>query len=437
MTPPSNRLRSVCAALAVAVIALSPHPAAYAAGTDGPVAPHGEGLHVALPKDEAARHRPAVVTGEVTTKRFRILHTRHSEGAARTLAGRIENVRDDFQRVLGRDWPGVTEIRLGVGRQEMEALALPGGKPPAWAAAIAYPGHNIMLLDALSLVKPEGEVTLRHELSHVALGQLSDRWPRWFQEGVAMYLTGDRFSVSQYSAMFRAVTTERLFLFDTLTDDWPDHPGDVEIAYAQSVIFVSWMANRYGPDRFGALIDHVQSGSEFETAYAVAFQATLSVDEEAWRKTLANRYSWTPIVTGGTAFWGLISLLTVVAWFRRRRVQALKMAELAAQDAAEDAATRLSRAMQSFPPAEDGRTSSDPDDGVPWDNWHGDEEPSDAPERAAADDELPSSSREATSSDEADELDRDREAEDDRGGDEESEDDAPEDPPDKTRRTLH
>ena len=32
---------------------------------------------------------------------------------------------------------------------------------------------------------------LRHELAHVALGQFSPVWPRWFQEGVAQHLTGE------------------------------------------------------------------------------------------------------------------------------------------------------------------------------------------------------------------------------------------------------
>ncbi|HSP78061.1 MAG TPA: hypothetical protein VLQ93_06005, partial [Myxococcaceae bacterium] len=74
--------------------------------------------------------RPELVTGELETPRFRILYTAKSQGAARELAKSIESVRDAFMGVLGRDWPGVTEIRVGVGRPEFEALALPGGEPP-------------------------------------------------------------------------------------------------------------------------------------------------------------------------------------------------------------------------------------------------------------------------------------------------------------------
>ena len=294
--------------------------------------------------------RPAIASGEISTARFRLVHTESAKGAAESLSKRIEAARDAFQQVLGRDWPGVTEIRIGVGREEFEQLALPGGKPPRWSVAVAYPGHNIILLDALSLSRPDGEVTLRHELSHVALGQLADdAWPRWFQEGVAMYLTGDRFSITQYTALFRAVTQERLFDFQDLTTAWPQHASDVEIAYAQSAVFVAHLVERYGPGRLGELIDHVQGGAGFEVAFARAFKTSLGVEQDAWAKDLPSRYSWTPIITGGTMVWVLASVLTVLGWMRRRRVLARRKAEMAAEEAAEDAALQLAEPPTSDP----------------------------------------------------------------------------------------
>ncbi|HYX91555.1 MAG TPA: peptidase MA family metallohydrolase, partial [Myxococcaceae bacterium] len=288
---------------------------------------------------------PALVAGEVTTPRFRILYTQRSEASARALAARIERVRDAFHEVLGRDWPGVTEIRVGLGREEMEQLSLDGAVP-AWAEALAYPERNVILLDARSLLKPDGEVTLRHELSHVALGQLAPSWPRWFQEGIALYLTGDRFSITQYAAMFRAVTRDRLFDFEDLAESWPQQPQDVEIAYAQSVVFVAHLVDRFGPQKLGELVDHVRAGAPFEVAFARAFQTSVGVEQEAWKQELPRRYSWTPIVTGGSVFWGLAALLVVAAWVRRRRVRSLRYAQMAAQEAAEDAAVKLAATAQ-------------------------------------------------------------------------------------------
>ncbi|MBF5041154.1 hypothetical protein IR215_02025 [Simulacricoccus sp. 17bor-14] len=279
--------------------------------------------------------RPALVAGELSTRRFRILYTARAEGAARALAKEIEGVRDSFGQLLGRDWKGTTEIRVGVGREEFEALALPGGAPPGWAVALAYPAHQIILLDALSLRSEQGPTTLRHELAHVALGQLGPAWPRWFQEGLAMNVSGERLSVSQYTALFRAVRQDRILHFEDLDEGWPEQPWDVEVAYAQSSAFVAHLASRYGPERMAELVDAVGRGAPFETAFARAFRSTLRLEEESWREELPARYGWLPLATTGELLWLLATLLCCAAFVLRQRQKRRHLAALELEDARE------------------------------------------------------------------------------------------------------
>lgn len=333
---------------------------------------HGSHAHDLVVNDAALvpHERPSRVTGEVTTKRFRILHTAAATVAAHELAAQIEGVRDGFGAILGRDWPGVTEIRLGVGRTEFEALALPGGRPPGWAVALAYPAHQIILLDALSLHAPDGQQTLRHELAHVALGQLAKEWPRWFQEGVAQNVTGERYSLTHYSALFRAVTQERVFHFEDLHDDWPDHPSDVEIAYAQSAAFVAHLSAKFGPQAMGVLVDGVRDGEPFEQAFGKAFRTSLLVEETDWREGLAARYGWLPLTTSSALLWLVASGLCVAAFVRRRQQKEARLAEMAAQDAAEDAALRVLAARAAvLPGALPGTDAAGPAPELNWPEW--------------------------------------------------------------------
>ena len=179
-----------------------------------PPAPEAEQLQMPSSGPITAQ---SMQTAEVRTPRFRIVHTPRARGAAEYLARDIENVRDDIAALLGRDWPGITEIRVGFGREEYEAMALPGGHPPSWAVALAYPGQNLVLVEAHSLINGEGPLTLRHELVHAALGQFGAGWPHWFQEGLAQELTGERkWHVAQVATLTRAVTQDRVFFFDDL-----------------------------------------------------------------------------------------------------------------------------------------------------------------------------------------------------------------------------
>ena len=322
--------------LLLALLAIAPPPGAE----DG------------VPLTEPLRHvfaAPDVAppTQTMETARFRLVYTERAKGAAAFLAKDLERIRDEVREVLGRDWPGVTEVRLGFGREEYEALALPGGLPPSWAVALAYPEHNVMLVEAHSLIQGDGQTTFRHELVHVALGQLGDGWPRWLQEGLAQDLTGERrFRVSQFALLAQAVSTNRIFRFDDLARGFPERAADVEIAYAQSAAFVRFLRDRHGPVAFGRLIDFVAAGDNFEKALGKAFHAPLSFEEQAFRDELPSRYPWwTIILSGGSVVWALSTVLLVWAHVRRRKVVALHRAEQSRQELLEDSASWLIAAL--------------------------------------------------------------------------------------------
>jgi hypothetical protein len=295
-------------------------------------------LTVPPPGVHLPAHKPPPVD-ELDTPRFRIFYTARAKASAEQLAKEIEPLRDSVQRVLGRDWDGVTEIRLGYDRAEMEALALPGGMPPSWATALAYPDENVMLVEAHSLVAADGRTTLRHELVHVALGRLGQGWPRWFQEGLAQALTGERtYSLTQYATLARAVSQGRVYRLDDLTHGFPEMPSNVEIAYAESAAFVSYLRDTHGEAQFAQLVDFVHQGLPFETSFAKAFHTSLALDEKAFDAELPGRYPLWPIVTGGSTLWVLAAAMVVYGWIRRRRQVLLLRAQQALIEEQEDAA---------------------------------------------------------------------------------------------------
>lgn len=297
--------------------------------------------------------RSPLLKGALTTPHFRIEYTARSEGAAKALAAQIEDAREAFHKTFRREWPGVTTIMLGVGREEYEAIA-PSGRPPSWAVALAYPERNAILLEAGSLTSAEGFATLQHELSHVALGRLGHGWPAWFQEGMAMHLSGERYGLNQYTTLFRAIRQGRILRFKDLSDTWPTHPSDVEIAYAQSLSFVDYLVDEHGPEKLGELLDGVQRGDTFDQAFIKAFGKAVDLKEEEWGKALPARYSWLPLSVGNSLLWLGAAALCVAAFMVRRARKAKRLRELEAEDAAEDAARRLlaaeAAAVNPYPP---------------------------------------------------------------------------------------
>jgi hypothetical protein len=277
----------------------------------------------------------------IETPRFHIVHTPESKAAAQKLATQVEPLRDHMAEVLGRDWPGKTEVRLGMGREQFESLA-PERPVPSWAEGLAWPQLNVVVMEAKSLVQGDGQKTFRHELVHVALGQLGKDWPRWFQEGVAQVLTGERkYDLETYATLVRAVRTDRVFRFDDLTTKWPDTAADVQIAYAQSDAFVRFIFERHSKAELQELLDETSRGTPFPTAFALAMHTSIGVEEASFRLILPDRYPLWPVITMGSSLWVFSAVMVVVGWARRRK-QVLQLRALqAAAEAAEDEARRL------------------------------------------------------------------------------------------------
>lgn len=280
---------------------------------------------------------PVLNTSSRATGRFRIVFTERSKDVVDALAEELETSATRIAARLGRPWQGVTEVRVGFDRDEMEALS-PGGRPPSWAVALAFPDAGVVLLEARTWRRDAGKTTLRHELAHIALGRVATGWPRWFQEGMAQELTMERrFSFAHYTTLAQAASSERIFKFADLTQGFPESAADVELAYAQSAAFVAFLHDRHGAEGFGALLDAMTDDATFELAFAKAFHTSLRLEEAAFLIALPKSYPVWPLVTGGTSAWAVLSGLVVVGWVRRRREVAAFRARQEEVEALEDA----------------------------------------------------------------------------------------------------
>jgi len=89
----------------------------------------------------------------------------------------------------------------------------------------------------------------------------------------------------------------------------------------------------------------VAEGASFETAVLTAYRMDLAYLERDWRQGLGERFRLLPMVMTGTALWGGIALLAIVAFARRRRQQRDKLARWEQEEAdAERALSALAHA---------------------------------------------------------------------------------------------
>ncbi len=267
------------------------------------------------------------------TSRFVFRASPGAEGVARHLARSAEEIRDRLAQDLGEDYDGITEVRIGHDTASFRALMPPGRKAPTWAAGVAYPDLDLIVLDGRGAPRSASlEQVLAHEVSHIALGRLAPgRFPRFFLEGIATYHAGE-WDLGRVALLSGAVTRDELIPLSDLVRGWPDHPQEVRLAYAESIAFVSWFFGTYGRPAMHRLIRGVVAGAPFEAALEAATGEPLWKLEIAWHDALRLRYTWVPAVASTGFFWGLISLLFLYAWWHRRRGARRRLAEMEAEE---------------------------------------------------------------------------------------------------------
>lgn len=289
-------------------------------------------LLVAAPA--GADEGPGTLVAE--TARLRFVAAPGAEATARALALAGEEDRDWVSRDLGRDWDGVTEVRVAASRAAFDRMLPPDVSLPDWAGGVAFAAQNLVVIHA-----PPGSTsarhTLRHELSHVAVGRLTQgRVPRWFLEGLAQLREGNKWSTEGPSLVLAALS-DGLFSFDALRGAFPARPSDVELAYAQSAHFVQWIANAHGDESLSEVLHQVVDGSSFEDAVLRVTGTRLRVLENEWRRELARWELLIHFFRSDELLWTAVTMLFLAASWQALRRKRRQFARLADEEAADDA----------------------------------------------------------------------------------------------------
>ena len=272
---------------------------------------------------------PPPLDSQTQSTHFVFHHRKAQAPAASDLARKSDDLRRRILSDLGSDRPDKTRVYLALDVADMRRVAPEGVRVPAWAAGMAFPRMNLILL---KLTTGSGSATdvdrvFAHEFSHVALDHAVGfkPLPRWFKEGFAIYQSGE-WSFGRTRALTGGVVSGRLFSLEALSERFPTSVRDIELAYAQSIDFVSFLLGEYGPRPFRRMIGLLASGWDFFLALEEAYDDGLFAIEEAWHRDLKMRFTWIPLLTGTATLWFLAAVVFILAYVkkRRRRLEAME-----------------------------------------------------------------------------------------------------------------
>lgn len=264
--------------------------------------------------------------------------------------------RERLRELFG--YPVLNRVSVHVGRTpgEMATLAPAGSPFPKYAEGVAYPGLGLILL-TIDPKYPNSEHDLgevfRHELAHLALHEALEgrHVPLWLNEGFAIHLSGES-QLARMQTLWTATLSETLMPLSQLDQHFPDDIVQTPIAYAQSADVVRYLLRTRYSQRFVAMLRRVRSGQPFTSAMNDAYGFEVygvgenSLEDE-WRRDVAKRYSFWPVLFSGSMVWiGALGLF-VVGYYRKRKQQRVTLDRWAVEEAVER--------QQATPPVPSGR----------------------------------------------------------------------------------
>lgn len=200
-----------------------------------------------------------------------------------------------------------------------------GEKFPDWGAAAAIPVRHQIVLKSPKLFgtgRPLGEL-LAHEYSHLALAHRTGfrEPPRWFDEGLAMYISME-WGWSNNLAMSRAAVFRQFIELREIDRVNRFSADKAQVAYSQSYLAVKYFLQQYGHEGVNRFLDEIARGRSTDSALMASTGSNYADFEKEYFEFLSKRYNFTSLLMDTSYFWiALAFLLALGAFlkFRNRR----------------------------------------------------------------------------------------------------------------------
>lgn len=205
---------------------------------------------------------------------------------------------------------------------------LTGNSIPHWGEGVADPARSLIILKSLAMSEKRERIAklVRHELTHVLIGQAVKRpnaLPRWFNEGIAIYLSADE-EFTAGEAISKALLTNSIVPLDEIDEVLKFHQTKAALAYEESYSFVLYLIEKHSFASIIHLVSGLADNNSFEEVFRQRLGADLFEEEFEWYEHIEEKYRWHFLVDFEVYLWviilGTFLLVFIAVKLRNRRV---------------------------------------------------------------------------------------------------------------------
>lgn len=200
---------------------------------------------------------------------------------------------------------------------------------PRWIAAYAVPTENKVVMRYNSIGSYpyiELRAVLKHELVHIYLDKIvrdkRNQIPKWFQEGLAMYI-GRKWGFDDYYQLTIGMMRINYIPLRELENFFPQSEYEVRIAYAESFSFLNYLVKRYGEESLKEILSRLAKGERFYEVLKSLTKQSISDLEKDWISESLKYYRWIPFIASTSFLWIIITLFSIYVYWNKHRKKKL------------------------------------------------------------------------------------------------------------------
>jgi hypothetical protein len=194
------------------------------------------------------------------------------------------------------------------------------GRIPDWGAACAFPSEDIIILKSpriMEVWKEDIGTILQHELVHVYAFRISPRIPRWFDEGLAIFLSGE-WSLWNNLDLAVAAVSGNLIPLDEM-DLYPEGEKRAHLFYLQSYSTVAFLSTKLGKNGLMTFLYRLMTSGSFDHALRQEARITSRDFEAEWRKWISRHYHPTTLLLRSEVIITIAIIVLLIAYIGKKR----------------------------------------------------------------------------------------------------------------------
>jgi hypothetical protein len=192
---------------------------------------------------------------------------------------------------------------------------------PTWIAGFAQQ-ESVVIFPSRSPSYPDNTLddVLRHEVTHVLIWRVTSGRPipRWFNEGLATSAERSQ-GLRDKTQLYLQLVSGSPSSLDEIDRLFGGGPSDQARAYLLSGAIVQSLISEHGQNVAARILERVGNGESFESAFADVVGQSPSAEETEFWKRQRVWTAWIPVLSSQETLWSVITLLAILAIWRRRK----------------------------------------------------------------------------------------------------------------------